>query len=107
MGFAKASELCLTGRAVPAGELEGSGLVNAVVPADELAARAGTIAAEIAANPDPQLRMIKQLLTANGADTDLAAVSKREMSSLRQCYESPEHAEAIRAFAEKRTPKFR
>ena len=26
---------------------------------------------------------------------------------LRQCYESPEHAEAIRAFAEKRAPKFR
>ena len=107
VGFAKASELCLTGRAVPAPELEGSGLFNAVVPADALLERAGAIAAEIAANPDPQLRMIKQLLTVNGADTDLAAVGKREMESLRACYESPEHAEAIRAFREKRPPRFR
>jgi len=107
VGFAKASEMCLTGRAIPASELAGSGLFNAVVPATELLGRAGQIAAEIAANPDPQLRMIKQLLTLNGSETDLGVVSKREIELLRQCYATPEHAEAIRAFTEKRAPKFR
>ncbi len=107
VGFAKASEMCLSGRAVPAAELDGTGLFNVLVPEGELAERAGAIAGEIAANPDPQLRMIKQLLTENGADTDLKAVSMREMTHLKQCYETPEHAEAIRAFMEKRAPKFR
>ena len=107
MGFAKASELCLTGRAVSAPELADTGLVNAVVPDDALLERAGALAAEIAANPDPQLRMIKELLTRNGADSDLAAVAKREAELLRRCYATPEHAEAIRAFREKRPPRFR
>ena len=65
------------------------------------------LAAEIAANPDPQLRMIKELLTRNGSDADLAAVGTREMELLKRCYETPEHAEAIRAFMEKRAPVFR
>jgi 2-(1,2-epoxy-1,2-dihydrophenyl)acetyl-CoA isomerase len=92
---------------VTATELEASGLFNALVPADALLERAGEMAAEIAGNPDPQLRMIKQLLTLNGCETDLGRVAKREMGLLRECYATPEHAEAIRAFAEKRAPKFR
>jgi enoyl-CoA hydratase/carnithine racemase len=107
MGFAKASELCLTGRAYEAASLEGTGLFNALVPGDELLAHAGEMAAEIAGNPDPQLRMIKELLTENGSEVDLTVVGKRELERLRHCYETPEHAEAIRAFAEKRPPQFR
>jgi 2-(1,2-epoxy-1,2-dihydrophenyl)acetyl-CoA isomerase len=107
VGFAKASELCLTGRAMPANELVGTGLFNALVPADTLRERAGAIAAEIAANPDPQLRMIKELLTLNGSESDLGRVAKRELGFLKECYKTPEHAEAIRAFSEKRAPKFR
>jgi len=107
VGFAKASELCLTGRAVPSTELEHSGLFNSLVPADSLRDRTQEIASEIAANPDPQLRMIKQLLTQNGSEPDLHVVAKREMALLRECYETPEHAEAIRAFSEKRAPRFR
>jgi enoyl-CoA hydratase/carnithine racemase len=107
VGFAKASEMCLTGRAIAATELDGLGLFNAVVPAADLLERAAAVAAEIAANPDPQLRMIKQLLTLNGSETDLKAASKREIELLRQCYATPEHAEAIKAFTEKRPPKFR
>lgn len=107
VGFAKASELCLTGRAVRAADLHGSGLFNEVVEAEQLLARAGEIAAEIAANPDPQLRMIKQLLTQNGCETDLQEVSRREIRCVRECYATPEHAEAIEAFMQKRAPKFR
>ena len=107
VGFAKASEMCLTGRAYPAGELEGTGLFNHLVDADQLATRAGELAQEIAANPDPQLRMIKQLITRNGSESDLVEASRREFELLRQCYSSPEHKEASAAFVEKRPPSFR
>ena len=40
-------------------------------------ARAFEIAGEMAKNPDPQLRMIKELLGRNGTDTDLGTVQER------------------------------
>ena len=36
-------------------------------------------------NPDPQLRMTKELLTLNGSATDLRAVQERESALLRDC----------------------
>lgn len=51
--------------------------------------------------------MIKQLLTRNGSATDLGDVQRSETALLRQCWETPEHKEAVRAFLEKRPPKFR
>ena len=107
IGFGKASELCLSGRLYSAGELAGSGLFNSLVPPDELLERAGELAEEIAANADPQLRMIKDLLTRNGTEPDLKAVQERESELLRRCYETPEHREAVAAFSEKRAPRFR
>jgi enoyl-CoA hydratase/carnithine racemase len=107
VGFAMASEMCLSGRLVEAGEAAAHGLANRVVPAEKLLDESLAQAAEIAANPDRQLRMIKGLLTQNGSDPDLDAVMKREFELLRACYSSPEHSEAIAAFTEKRSPKFR
>ncbi len=107
VGFAKASEMCLSGRLYSAGELSDHGLFNGLVPPDELLPRANELAAEIAANPDPQLRMIKDLLTRNGTEPDLKAVQSRELELLKRCYETPEHKEAVRAFMERRSPRFR
>jgi enoyl-CoA hydratase/carnithine racemase len=107
VGFAMASEMCLSGRLVEAAEAAAHGLANRVVPAEKLVDEALAQADAIAANPDRQLRMIKQLLTRNGSDPDLDAVMKREFELLGACYSSPEHSEAIAAFTEKRTPKFR
>ncbi|MDX1384046.1 MAG: enoyl-CoA hydratase-related protein, partial [Thermoanaerobaculia bacterium] len=66
VGFAKASEMCLTGRLYDAAEVAGTGLVNAVVPAADLMDEAMDMARQIASNPAPSLRMIKSLLTRNG-----------------------------------------
>lgn len=107
VGFAKASEMCLSGRLYSAGELAGMGLFNGLVPPDELLPRAYELAGEIAANPDPQLRMIKELLGRNGTEPDLEAVQSREMDLLRRCYETAEHHEAVQAFLERRPPRFR
>jgi len=65
------------------------------------------LAGEIGANPDPQLRMIKQLLSRNACQTDLDAVQRLESEMLRECWKSPEHKEAVQAFLEKRPPRFR
>ncbi|HEY2812897.1 MAG TPA: enoyl-CoA hydratase-related protein [Acidimicrobiales bacterium] len=106
MGFGRASEMCLSGRLWSADEVMTGGLVERVVPADTLVDEAVALAATIAANPAPQLQMIKQLLTQNATDGDLHAVQRRESEILRECWETPEHAEAVAAFVAKREPHF-
>jgi enoyl-CoA hydratase/carnithine racemase len=107
MGFGKASEMCLSGRLYDAAEAERAGLVDHLTGAEDLVDRASALAREIGANPAPQLRMIKDLLTRNPVETDLAEVQRRETEWLRVCWKSPEHAEAVTAFLEKRPPRFR
>jgi len=107
VGFAKASEMCLTGRLYPAAEVAGTGLVNEVVPHAELLPRAFELASQIAANSAPALRMIKALLTVNGACEDPRQVQARETEALGKAYATPEHKEAVKAFLEKRKPDFR
>ena len=76
------------------------------MPADRVLDEALAVAAEFAANPSPQLRMIKELLSQNGSDADFAAVQRREIAALEQAYRTPEHREAVQAFLEKRPPNF-
>jgi enoyl-CoA hydratase/carnithine racemase len=106
MGFGRASEMCLSGRLYDAGEACEKGLVDRLVPHDEVVTRAIALGCEIGANPAPQLRMTKQLLTRNGSATDLTEIQRAETRLLRECWETPEHKEAVRAFLEKRPPKF-
>ena len=107
MGFGRASELCLSGHLLDAEQAHADGLADRLAPADELLDRALEIARSMAANPSPQLRMTKALLGRNGSETDLTRVQERESELLRECWKPPEHAEAVRAFTEKRPPKFR
>jgi enoyl-CoA hydratase/carnithine racemase len=106
-GFGRASEMCLSGRLYPAAEAHAMGLVDHLTPPEALLERAFEVARSMAGNAPPQLRMIKTLLTQNGSDADLGAVQKRESAMLRECWKSPEHAEAVKAFLEKRPPRFR
>jgi enoyl-CoA hydratase/carnithine racemase len=107
VGFGRASELCLSGRLVAADEAGQIGLADRVVPHDALLDEAFAVARSMGANPAPTLRMTKQLLTRNAAETDLDAVQRLESELLRECWKTPEHAEAVNAFLEKRPPKFR
>jgi len=107
MGFGRASEMCLSGRLYDAAEAFAAGLVERVVPHEQLVDQALEIARGMAANPPPQLLMIKQLLTRNATATDLNEVQRRESEHLRDCWKTPEHKEAVQAFLEKRQPKFR
>jgi enoyl-CoA hydratase/carnithine racemase len=98
VGVGRASEMCLTGRLYAAAEAHEIGLADHVVAAEALLDRALALGREIAANPRPQLRMIKQLLTQNALETDLGLVQRREHELIRECWRSPEHKEAVAAF---------
>lgn len=106
MGFGRASEMCLSGRLYSGAEAYAMGLADRVVEHDELMEAALEIASTIAANPGPQLRWVKELLTRNGSETDIAVVQRREGEALRRAYVSAEHKEAVNAFLEKREPNF-
>jgi enoyl-CoA hydratase/carnithine racemase len=107
MGFGRASEMCLSGRLVSAQEAFDAGLADRLVAPEALLDTAIEVARGMGVNPGPQLRMIKELLTRNACETDLLEAQRRETRYLRECYKTPEHHEAVRAFIEKRPPKFR
>ena len=105
-GLGAASDMCLTGRMVPADEAFRIGLVNAVVPREELFDAALAKAEEIANNPTPVVRVIKGLLNDNMMESDLGRVMEREGARDRECRRLPSHREAVTAFLEKRDPVF-
>lgn len=106
IGFGRASEMCLSGRIYDAAQAHAWGLADRLFGTDELLPKALELAGEMAANPAPQLRMIKRLLDENGTATDRNDVQRRESALLRECWKSPEHHEAVEAFLAKRPPRF-
>ena len=107
VGLGRASEMCLTGRLYSGEEAFRLGLADRLVTHQQLMSTAIGLAQEIAANPAPHLRWIKELLTANGSQTDIKAVQKLEGEVLAKAFQSAEHQEAVDAFIAKRTPDFR
>src|SRR5205823_4423756 len=109
IGAPRTRELFLVGRTIDAEEALRWGLVNAVVGADELERAALELAGEIAANAPLSLsgnkRVIRELLAARG---QLDADVERELIELRRaCFTSEDFREGVRAFSEKRTPRWR
>lgn len=107
MGWGNASEFMLSCRIINGREAKERGLCEYAVPTADLMTKTFEIADAMADNPSPQMRMTKQLLTQNACTTDLAAAQAAEVKLLRQCYNSPEHKEAVDAFVNKRKPDFR
>ena len=106
IGLGPATDMCLTGRMVPAEEALSLGLVTAVTEPEELEAVALEKASEIANNPTQAVMMIKELLNRNPSDPDLEAVMERENIRDQIARRLPDHKEAIEAFKEKRSPNF-
>ncbi len=101
VGFGAANDLMLSARFVSGREAAELGLADESVPGEQLLERALTVAGEYADNPARQLRWIKELLTANTHDADVAEVQRRELVYLERAYASPEHAAAVAAFLSK------
>jgi enoyl-CoA hydratase/carnithine racemase len=80
--------------------------VDRVVPHDDLMDEAMALAEEIAANPGDAVWAAKRLLHENAAEADLRRVVTQEGFAIREMRSLPDHAEAVRAFMEKRDPHF-
>lgn len=106
VGLGHATDICLSGRMVPADEAYRIGLVSAVVPKEDLFATALAKAEEYASNPTAVVRKIKTLLNDNVTEPDLNRVMEREGARDRESRRLPSHAEAVSAFLEKREPVF-
>lgn len=105
VGPAKAAELMFTGDVIDAAEALRIGLVGEVVPHDQLMARAGDLAARIAANPPLALRFIKEGLSrfAYGNPREIGAWA---IEAIRRLMETEDHKEGVASFLEKRAPVF-
>jgi len=104
VGEKRAREIWFWCRMYSAHEALAMGLVNKVVPHEELLAEAKAWAAEVAENSPTAIRFLKQSFN---ADTDhQAGLSNMAMSALDLFTASPEGLEGARAFAEKRKPAF-
>jgi enoyl-CoA hydratase/carnithine racemase len=105
IGQPNAMEMMLTGDTIDAQAAKAIGLVNRVVPADQVLAQAMDVARRIAANPVRTLRLTKRLLRESQQAT---LASSLEMAAAYQALAqyTKDHDEAVHAFLEKRPPKF-
>lgn len=101
-----AMELLLTGRAIDAERARELGLVNRVVDDGEAVPAALRLAAEVAANAPLALAAVKKVVRFSAGATDAEAFSAQRAET-RALRESDDFAEGVRAFAEKRAPKWR
>jgi len=106
LGFANAKELLFTGKRIDARVAQSKGLVNAVLPKGDLEGLVRRTALEIAGNAPLTLRSVKRIAAELALD---AAVRDRKAidASIQACFESADYQEGIRAFFEKRRPRFK
>ena len=88
-----------------AGKAYELGFINQVVADEDVAALARSKADELAAKPPAALRLTKAMLKAGHADA-LAATIRNESGLFIERLSSPEAAEALQAFMERRAPDF-
>jgi len=105
VGVARAKDLVLTARRVGAGEALAMGLVTAIAPAQRLLADAVALAAQVARNAPVSLRQAKRAID-GGLHLPLDEALALEHRMYQDCLGTKDRQEALRAFAEKRPPRF-
>ena len=97
VGMSKAAELTFTGDTIDATEAERIGLVSRVVAPEDLMREAQALAARIAANPAPALRMAKRLLR-EGQHMRLDSLLEMSAAFQALAHHTGEHDAAVAAF---------
>lgn len=105
IGHGRAMEMMLLAQPVAAEEALRIGMVNQVVPDDELLGTAHALAARLAAGPTTAYAKIKEAL-AVAADGTLEDALAAESRTQAEAGATEDHREAVEAFVAKRKPKF-
>jgi len=100
VGRAVAKEMVFTGKMIDAQEAQKLGLITHVVPKENLIDAANDMARKIAQGP-PVAIINKSF------ELDLASALENELNATFFCLQTEDHAEAVRAFVEKRKPFFK
>ena len=107
IGVTRAMELAVTGRLVDAQEALAIGLVNRVVPHDKLMETAREVAGQIANKCSPLGVSQAKKMIWDHQFTDLATAIKEDDASMQMMTKSEDFAEGVKAFIEKRSPRFK
>ena len=105
IGMTRAKLFMLTGQRIPAERAEAWGLITQVVPDDGLDAAVQVLAGELAARAPLALRTLKMVLN-RGADAPLETALELERKSYAWLRSTHDYEEGVRAFVEKRDPKY-
>lgn len=100
-----ANEMMLTGKRLKANEAAALGIVNKVVPQTALDVTVKQVAAQLCQHPPAVVRLGRRALYAQ-QDMAFAEALKYLEQGLRDVLATADAAEGIKAFLEKRTPKF-
>ena len=106
IGLQKAKELIFTGKMIPAQEAHAIGLVNWVVPAEQLLKEAQDFAAQLRERAPQSLGLAKKILNI-AADVDSASGVALEGLAQSILLKTEDHQEGLQAFREKRKPRFK
>ena len=105
VGMARATSLAMLAEKVPAAQAVEWGMIYRAVPAAALLDEARTLAAQLATQPTRGLGLIKRALNAS-LTNDLSAQLDVERDLQREAGRSADYVEGVRAFQEKRAPRF-
>lgn len=105
VGEAQARRLLMLGDFIPAAEAHAIGLYSSVHESEQVQTEARALALRLARGPSFALGVTKQALNRE-ASLDLRTALDNEAELQAICMQSPNFAEAHRAFLEKREPKF-
>jgi len=106
IGMTRAKELIYTGEMIDADTAFSWGLVNKVVPADNLMAEAKELAQKLLSKSSITLARAKKAIT-TGVNMDLASGLDLEEQCFSLCFGTEDQKEGMGAFLEKRKPQFK
>ena len=107
VGVGRAMEMILTGRIIEGSEAEKIGLVDRVVPHEDLMEETLKLAGEIASNPYLSVRHAKALVKYYWNQNRTEEGWSRELEGIKEITRTKDCQEGIRAFLSKRKPEFR
>jgi len=105
VGWKRATELLFTGDLIGAQAAAEMGMINSVVPDDELMSKAMAMAEKLAQAPTAAIAEIKMLLDASAAN-DLRSQLDLERKTQIESGRTKDFVEGVSAFLEKRPPRF-